>query len=326
MTDDQAHGPYDEGAYDSARRVRPRSFDQRFALFDSLDKHFTNVWLNYTGRLFARDQLDLRTRLLVLTAQYTMTGNQAALADTLQAGLDEDVDPRELLEVILQCYVYGAESPVSDAAEMFARVMEDAGRLDEVRQRSLPVDASTRDRSLEEERKTWSSSDADDPRLPDLLSRYGWTGISTGLRLRPGHHLNLVATLDAIDPEFLSLWLATTYEGMYSRGVLDDRTRLLCVVGGCLAVGETHQSRRHMRGALRRGATPRELLEVVFQSCAIAGHPHLMPMAIDDIVMLLDELGRLHEIVGEESIDQVRRIATARAERRHGIAELSTQV
>ena len=73
---------------------------------------------------------------------------------------------------------------------------------------------------------------------------------------------------------------------MYARRVLDDRTRIICVVGNTLAAGEQHQSRRHMRSALRSGATPKELLEVIFQTTGLFGHTHLMPAAIDDLIRI----------------------------------------
>ena len=316
---------YDERARATAERFRPQTFPRRFEIFSELDEHFTNIWLNYTGKLLSRPQLDVRTRLLVLVSQYTLLGNGMALADTLRAGVDHRLDPREMLEMILQCYIYGGESPVAAATEVYVAVMEEAGLLESVKEGSLPVDATTRDRSLDDERERWSDDDRDDPRLAGLLERHGWKGISTGLRLRPGHHINLAYTLDAVDPEFLDLWLATPYEGLYARGVLDDRTRLLCVVGGCLAVGETHQSRRHMRAALRAGAQPRELMELVFQTCAIAGHPYLMPMAVDDIILICDDLGRIDEVVDPDRTTEVRRIVKARVAKRDGIAEMGTK-
>jgi alkylhydroperoxidase/carboxymuconolactone decarboxylase family protein YurZ len=152
----------------------------------------------------------------------------------------------------------------------------------------------------------------------------GWLGIATGLRIRPGHHINMLDTVCALDPHFLQAWLDTVYEGMYSRGRLDDRTRIICVVGNTLAVGETHQSRRHMRSALRAGATPRELLEVIIQTTAIFGHPYVMPMALDDLVRITDDEGRLDELLDPDRIDDVRRIAAARAARRSGIQEMDT--
>ena len=55
------------------------------------------------------------------------------------------------------------------------------------------------------------------------------------------------------------------YGGMYSRLIVDDKTRLLCMVGNCAAIGEAVQGKAHMKGAMRNGATPREVL----------GRPHL---------------------------------------------------
>lgn len=326
MTNDREQHDYDSRAVEACRRLRPRTFPGRLEMFSELDEHFTNIWVSYTGQLFDRPQLDLRTRLLVLVAQYTMLGNGVALADTVQAGLDNDVDARHMLEMILQCYIYAGESPVAAAAEVFVDVVEEAGLLDAVKRGSVPADATTRDRSLEVERQEWSDADREDPRLAGLLERHGWKGISTGLRLRPGHHINLAYTLDAVDPEFLDLWLATPYEGLYARGVLDDRTRLLCVVGGCLAVGETHQSRRHMRAALRSGAKPRELMELVFQTCAVSGHPYVMPMAVDDVIQLCDDMGMIEDIVDPERVHEIRQIVRDRVAKREGIAEVETRI
>ena len=116
------------------------------------------------------------------------------------------------------------------------------------RHRCRPT-ARDRTRSYEEERKTWHPDDVADPRFEHLMKRYGWLAAGRGLTLRPRHHINILSWLDAIDPEFAGLWVRFCYQGMYGRDVLDPRTRLLCVVGNCLAIGEVMQSRGHMRGA-----------------------------------------------------------------------------
>jgi alkylhydroperoxidase/carboxymuconolactone decarboxylase family protein YurZ len=82
---------------------------------------------------------------------------------------------------------------------------------------------------------------------------------------------------------------------MYSRFQLDDKTRLLCMVGDCLAVNEETNARGHMRGALRQGATPREVLEVIFQTCANFGMPPMLK-ALEVFVELMAEDNRLAEI------------------------------
>jgi alkylhydroperoxidase/carboxymuconolactone decarboxylase family protein YurZ len=113
--------------------------------------------------------------------------------------------------------------------------------------------------------------------------------------MRPRHHLNILAWLDTIDTGFADLWVKFCYGGMYSRFMIDDKTRLLCMVGDCLAVGEETNARGHMRGALRQGAHPREVLEVVFLTCANFGMPPMLA-ALEVFVEVLAEDGRLAEI------------------------------
>lgn len=306
----------------AAARFRPRSFERRLRMLEALDPHFAHVWLRYADGLLGRPQLDLRTRLLVLAGQYTMLRDRESLADTVAAAIAEGVDPKEVLESILQCLVYTGEGPVFDAVDVFVEVAGEGGALEAVEATGLPPDATTAGRSLEEERETWATDDREDPRLGPLLETYGWTGISTALRLRPGHHINMLAQLDALDPHWAGLWLATCYEGMYTRRVLDDRTRLLCMVGDCLAVGEMYNASRHMRGALRLGATPAEVFEVAVQSCIVVGHPNIMGAAVNDLVLVLDDLGRLGELVASERIDGLRAIVHARTASRGTVSEL----
>ncbi len=79
--------------------------------------------------------------------------------------------------------------------------------------------------------------------------------------------------MDSQDEGYTRLWLDLIYAGMYSRGVLDDKTRTLCMVGECLALQSHPQTENHMRNALLLGATPAELLEVVWQSSQLVGMP-----------------------------------------------------
>lgn len=300
------------------RTFLPESADRLWRLFGRLDHRFADVWVDHATHLLARSQLDIRTRFLILTAQYTVKQMTSQLEENLEAALAAGVDAAELLEMILQCYVYTGPWVVSAACETYERVVE---RWPEAA-KDLSAQVGDNDtRDLTGEKETWSPNDRSDGRLETLFERYGWYGISTGLRLRPGHHINLVDTLDALDPEFLDAWLDSVYDGMYSRGVLDDRTRLMCVVGATLAVGETHQSRRHMRAALRSGATPRELLEVIFHTTVFFGHPYVMPAAVDDLIRILDDEDRLSELVEPDRIDDVLRVVAARVARRGGVQD-----
>jgi len=134
-----------------------------------------------------------------------------------------------------------------------------------------------------------------DPRSTGLMQRHGWLAVGRGLTMRPRHHLNVLAWLDAMDPEFAGLWVKFCYQGMYSRGIVDDKTRLLCMVGDCLAVGEATQARGHMRGAMRNGASPREVMEVILQTCINFGMPPMLH-ALENFVEIMAEDGRLAEI------------------------------
>lgn len=303
---------------DALSTFLPTSASRFGDLFGRLDPTFAATWKDHVSRLLERTEIDMRTRFLILTCQYTVTRQTEPLEENLDAALSSGVDTAELLEVMLQAYVYTGPWVVAQACEAFERVLDRRGEeLPDLSSRV--VDPSKR--VVDDERPWWSDADAADPRLEMLIDRYGWHGISNGLRLRPGHHINMIDVLDALDSDFLQIWEDAVYEGMYGRGALDDRTRLLCVVGATLALGETHQSRRHMRAALRAGAEPREVLEVIFHTTAFFGHPYVMPAAFDDLIRILDDEGRLSELVPADRCDAVLRIVAARVARRDGVQD-----
>jgi alkylhydroperoxidase/carboxymuconolactone decarboxylase family protein YurZ len=296
MPDSDLRAKYGAGAFDAGLRIQPHTFERRVAQRDSLDQNFTRLWLDFaiTG-MSQRPALDTRTRLLVLIGQYTMAKSHTALNDTVRAAVAAAVAPREILEIILQCVVYGGHTTVEPAIEVFHRIAEELGILDALRASQLPLDGNDRTRSYDEERRTWHADDVADPRFAGLMERHGWLAVGRGLTLRPRHHLNVLAWLDTMDTEFADLWVKFCYQGMYTRGIVDDKTRLLCMVGDCLAVGEGTQARGHMRGAMRNGASPREVMEVIFQTCVNFGMPPMLH-ALESFVQVMAEDGRLAEI------------------------------
>jgi alkylhydroperoxidase/carboxymuconolactone decarboxylase family protein YurZ len=287
---------YGAEAFEAGKRLQPKSFPRRLAERDSIDPHFTKLWLDFAIKgLGQRPALDTRTRLLVLIGQYTMAKSERMLEDTIEAAIRAQVPIREIAEVILQCIVYGGHTAVDAAIEVLYRVAEAHRLLDELRATQLPLDGNDRTRSLDEERTKWHPEDAADPRAAKMIEKHGWHAVSRGLVMRPRHHLNILTWLDTIDSDMADLWVKFCYGGMYSRFVLDDKTRLLTMVGDCLAVGEETNARGHMRGALRQGANPREVLEVVFLTCANFGMPPMLK-ALEVFVEVMAEDGRLEEI------------------------------
>lgn len=296
MANSDLKSKYGADAFDAGRTLQPRTFERRVAQRDSLDQNFTRLWLDFAIKgIGTRPALDTRTRLLVLVGQYTMAKSHPALDDTIRAALAANVPAREILEIILQCTVYGGHTVVEPAIDLFHRIVSEAGLLDELQKSQLPVDGNDRKRSRADEEKTWHPADVADPRFGPLMERHGWLAVGRGLTLRPRHHLNILAWLDTIDPDFADLWVKFCYGGMYSRGIVDDKTRLLCMIGDCLAVGEEIQARGHMRGALRNGAKPREILEVIFQTCVNFGMPPMLK-ALEVFVELMADDKRLAEI------------------------------
>ena len=285
----------DAATLETGRRLQA-DFDDRLALREAVDPHFTMLWLDYAIKgLGRRTVLDERTRFLILIGQFTMTRNADALAESLRAALRAKVPPRETLEVILQSVVYGGNSVVDFALKIFVTVAREFGVLEALRAEHPPLEDNDAKRSMEIERQSWHPDDVADPRREKMMTAHDWRGVSTGIRLRPKHHLNMLSYLHGLDEEFADLWVNFTYRGIYGRGVLDDKTRILCIVGNCFAVAEGVQIRSHMRGAMRAGASPREVLEVLFQSSAHFGMPTLM-RSLAIFVKILTDDGRLAAI------------------------------
>ena len=296
MSNSDLRKKYGNRAFEVGLALQPRTFERRLAQRDSLDQHFTKLWLDYaiTG-LGQRPALDSRTRYLVLTGQFTMGKSLAALDDTVRAALAAGVKPREILETVLQCQIYGGHTTADPAIDLFYKIAEELNLLEELKNSQLPLDGNDRTRSYEEESRTWHPEDVADPRLAKLIKRHGWLGIGRGLSLRPQNHLAVVDNYDLIDHEWTKVWEAFCYQGMYSRGIVDDKTRLLCMVGNCAAIAEDVNARAHMRAALQKGASPREVIEVLFITTVNFGMPPGLT-ALDIFVDLMEKEGRLEEI------------------------------
>ncbi|MBI2225602.1 MAG: carboxymuconolactone decarboxylase family protein, partial [Betaproteobacteria bacterium] len=126
-----------------------------------------------------------------------------------------------------------------------------------------------------QERLSWpTAKSAEEAALREqLIEKYGWHGVSTRIRTQSHQGYDSIKSYNRTDPQYLKLWFDFIYGELYTRGIVDDRTRLLVMVGICLAVNEPIQLENHMRGALLFGATPREVMEVIVHSTAYVGMP-----------------------------------------------------
>jgi alkylhydroperoxidase/carboxymuconolactone decarboxylase family protein YurZ len=286
---------YGATAVENAQRLNPRGFPDLLDWRDEMDQHYTKLWLDFTyGGLYTRGVLDERTRHLVVTGQFVVQDETEYLRSHVYSAI-EHASPREVLEVMLQATVYVGYPKGARAAHILRQVLFELGRLEEITETQLPLDGTSSKRSKEKERPTWRVPDEQFPEREQMMQKYGWGGISAGLRLQPTHHAQTVRRLDRIDPHFLKHWLDFIYDGMYTRGVLDDKTRVLCMVGMCTVIDEQIQNENHIRAALMLGATPREVLEVTLQSTIYAGMPRSLRAAAI-LERVLEEQDRTHEL------------------------------
>lgn len=238
-----------------------------------LDRHFNRLWSEFERGLAARKVLDTRSRLLVLIGECVVLGETDEVVGFAEQALDAGVKPADIHEVMLQACTYAGRPIVKHSLNAFADLLSRRGLTDQLMRDRLPASGPTTQRSRELESASWQLSDEERPTIDALMEKYGWRGISTGLRTQPTHHVQGVTFMDRLDPGYTQLWLDLIYAGMYARGVLDDKLRTLCMIGECLALQSHPQTENHMRNALILGATPEEVLEIVWQSSQLVGMP-----------------------------------------------------
>jgi alkylhydroperoxidase/carboxymuconolactone decarboxylase family protein YurZ len=123
----------------------------------------------------------------------------------------------------------------------------------------------------------------------ELFAKYNSRGMQQGYDLQGEYFLRTVALLDQLDGEWTEAWLTFVYDYMYGRGILDDKTRTLIVIGECIAGGHFEQLPNHMRTAIKMGAEPREVLEVALHSAIYCGMPS-MRKAVAVFRQLMEEM------------------------------------
>ena len=79
--------------------------------------------------------------------------------------------------------------------------------------------------------------------------------------------------LEAISKDF-STYQFEAFGSIYGRKLLDTKTRELITIAALTTLGHaTNQLKVHLKGALRAGCTPEELIEVIMQMSLYAGFP-----------------------------------------------------
>lgn len=296
---DELKQKYGAAIIDNGLRLHPHDFLDEVEWRDRIDPHYTRTWLEFTyGGLFTRRFLDDRTRLLVAIAQFLSMGEYEELERQIPGALDAGATPREVLEIILQATVYIGYVRAGRGARLCIKVFERLGRMDEITATQLPLEGNLAGRTLEAERRQWPPAKTPEEAAlrEQFLEKYGWQSVSSRVRLQSHQGYDSMKSYDRVDSHYLQLWLDFIYAEMYPRGVVDDRTRLLVMVGVCLAMNEPVQLENHIRGAMLLGATPREVLEVIVHSTAYVGMPTTV-LTVRHLERIARDLGRYDELL-----------------------------
>lgn len=109
-----------------------------------------------------------------------------------------------------------------------------------------------------------------------LYERFNNKALESGERIQGEFFLRLTEEYAELDEQWTEGWLSWIYDLQYNRGILDEKTRILPIIGYCVILDDQGQLPNHMRSALRAGATPREILEIILQSAIYAGMPRMV--------------------------------------------------
>ena len=83
----------------------------------------------------------------------------------------------------------------------------------------------------------------------------------------------LLQKFRAVYPDFETEVVSVVGGRVWSRGVIDLKTRSLCSICTLAALGRTNALRLNFRMALRNGASVQEICESLFQVAVYAGYP-----------------------------------------------------
>jgi len=105
------------------------------------------------------------------------------------------------------------------------------------------------------------------------------------------HIGELIRRFKAVCPDFEKEVVSVVGGRIWSRGVIELKTRSLCSICVLAALGRTNALKLNFRMALRNGAKLPEIFEAIFQVAAYAGFPAAW-----------DALEILSEVLREEKV------------------------
>lgn len=99
--------------------------------------------------------------------------------------------------------------------------------------------------------------------------------------------VNVIESLKDISPDLAKYTIEYPFGDVYSRNILDNRTKEIAVVSALAAMGTAEpQLKVHINAALNVGVTPKEISEIMILISVYAGFPSALngTLALKDVL------------------------------------------
>jgi len=200
------------------------------------------------GGIWARPGLGLADRMICTLAALGLLQRSPQLRYHVAAAVDVGVPPRAILEVFVQCGLYGGFPTTETAVAVAHEVFTDRGIVvaDEPPRTDTIETLDARGRAL----------------LQELHGERGSEGYAA-----PGNAVTGALYPMAIQYGYGELWF---------RPGLDRRQRMLCALASFTVLGLENQIRKFGQSAASVGLSQQEIIEAVIQTAPYGGFPRAL--------------------------------------------------
>lgn len=202
--------------------------------------HIDEAYIDRTEKLFSRQGLDLRRRLLCAISALTTTDQPEHLRFFLHWALHEKLNPLEIYEVILQSYLFAGYPAAIEGCFALRDILQEKG---------MSLEASEVDDQVDEWRERGQ-----------MLCR----------QIYGKHFDHVQQNIGLISPELGHWMIVEGYGKVLSRHQLGVVERELCTVAALTVLGRKRQLLSHIKGAFNAGAKKIEVEEAIFQTSLFA--------------------------------------------------------
>lgn len=197
------------------------------------------------GGIWSRPGLPLADRYICVLAALCLKQNLPQVRRHVAGALEAGLAPRAILEIFVQCGLYGgfptAENAMTEAHAVFA-------------ERGLAVPAEAEGRE-----SLGDFVEMGTEKMAELHGDRGGEGYA-----RPDN---------PVTGQLYALAIQYGYGWLWHRAGLDRRQRMICAVAAFTALGLEGQLRKFGQSALNVGLSKQEVIEVIIQTAPYGGFP-----------------------------------------------------